>query len=987
VAYIKVDRNRSSIIILMSLLISQTINLFSQDFSFRKYGVKDGLPQSQCTILFQDSRGFIWIGTKNGLSRFDGIDFVNYFRKDGLPSNLINEAFEDRDGQIWALSNGGLSRYTGDSFVFYPPGEEISRKIFYLRVIPTGTTGKFLLLSSLISGSSFRLTQFEHGIYADYSSYFPSLDTLKIREFAYDHNNDEVIILDISGFLYSWNEKTLEKIDNRQFHGIHQDRGKILLYSNEEICEYRDHKVFPHRLINDSGRCEVHLKYSSPQDRLDFFDGETVFPLILTFNISGSFIDNDGTLWLQSENNLFRLQSTAFTYLNDEIIKTENLWAICTDRNDKLWLGSLYGDLYEFDGKLINRVDYVRKLVRSPEGFYKGSRLLSNGELWISTSRGVLIWDGKSFRKLNGLPDFTQVCYIYEDKSNGKIFIGTGNGLYVIDNGRISLRREFNDNELGVVEGMVKDDMGFYWISGHRGVIRFDGFTAERVIEDELPRTFTYNIEKDSKGGIWVSTEEGLFCKRKSDKNFRIVLPPDLNRPVNTLKVMDDSHILAGRTEDITVIDLEKYYEGSKDYFRIYDQTDGFPGGECLDNGIVRSVDGSFWILTSDNVVRFDPAKIRKNNLPPKVSITGISYETDSLTWQPLRRNEFYYGIPGDIVLGRNDHKVKITYTGISTPNPEGVKYVSRLIGLEDKWSLPSKAREKVYDHLSPGNYTFMLKAVNADGVETSSPVVLGFRIKKSIWETTLFKLLYIIVSVILTAFATWLIIKTRQKQTEERQKVNSQLQRLQISSVLNQFDPHFTFNAISSIGYLIMKNSREEAYSYLTRLSSLLRSVLYDGSLIIRSVQDELDFVTNYCELQKLRFGNKFEYYIAIGGNVDIHKKIPRMAIQTFVENSLKHGFGNRKKGGRVEIELTMDDGFLKITVRDNGIGRAASAKVKTEGSGHGIRTVNKIFEIMNGYNTGKATVEINDLISNGKVAGTEVVVRIPEVYVFNTE
>lgn len=971
----------------MSLLISQALNVFPQEFSFRKYGVKDGLPQSQCSILFQDSRGFIWIGTKNGLSRFDGIDFVNYFRRDGLPSNLINDAFEDLDGQVWALSKEGLSKYTGDSFIFYPPDKAISEKIYFSRSEPSGKAGKFILLSSLINEPGSQLIQFENGVYRDYSSVFPALDTFQVREFAHDYSNNEILLVDIYGYFYSWNEKTLSRIDNRKYNGLHHDRGKTLIYCNGELYEFNNHKVFPHRLINESGRSEVNIKYSTPQNDLSFFDGVNVFPLVLPININGSFIDNDGTLWLQSENNLFRLQSTAFAYLKDNLIKTENLWAICNDRNDKLWLGSLYGSLYEFNGDELKKTEYFSNPDQGHHGFYKGSRLLSNGELWFSTNRCVLIWDGKKFRRLAGLPDFTQICYIYEDESNHKKFIGTEKGLYVIDNEKISLLEEFNDNMLGIVEGMVKDDSGFYWISGHKGVIKFDGVSATRVIEDELPRSFTFTIEKDSRGGIWVSTEEGLFCKRESDKNFRIVFPSDINSPANTLKVMDESHILVGRTEDIAVIDLDRYYEGEKGYFRIYDQTDGFPGGECLDNGIIKSRDGFFWILTSDNVVRFEPSKIRKNSIPPKVSITGISYETDSLTWQPVRRNEFYSGVPEDIILGRNDHKVKITYTGISTPNPEGVKYISRLIGLDDKWSLPSKSRERIFDHLSPGNYTFMLKAVNADGVETATPVVFDFRIKKSVWETTLFRILYILVSVILTAFATWLIIKARQKQIEERDKVNSQLQRLQISTVLNQFDPHFTFNAISSIGYLIMKNSREEAYDYLTRLSSLLRTILYDGSLIIRSVQDELDFVTNYCELQKLRFGEKFEYCISIGENVDVHKQIPKMSIQTFVENSLKHGFGNRKKGGRVEIELKTEKDFLVMTVRDNGIGRAASAKMKTKGSGHGISTLNKIFEIMNEHNTGKATVGFNDVLANGKVAGTEVVVRIPEIYVFSNE
>jgi len=97
------------------------LTVSAQEFPLREYGVRDGLPQSQASIIYQDSRGFIWISTKNGLSRFDGTDFVNYHLKDGLPYNIVSDAFEDSEGKLWVFTSKGLAEYKGDSFVYYPP--------------------------------------------------------------------------------------------------------------------------------------------------------------------------------------------------------------------------------------------------------------------------------------------------------------------------------------------------------------------------------------------------------------------------------------------------------------------------------------------------------------------------------------------------------------------------------------------------------------------------------------------------------------------------------------------------------------------------------------------------------------------------------------------------------------------------------------------------------------------------------------------------
>jgi ligand-binding sensor domain-containing protein len=958
-----------------------------QDYSFREYMVRDGLPQSEGTLIYQDSRGFLWISTKNGLSRFDGIDFINYYKKDGLPSNHFSHIIEDRRGDLWVLSNEGFSKYTGEGFIFYPPGNEFIKTFFGPVATITDQPGKFIVLARGSDDPYNQVVLFDNGVYKPFLSQKHPFSDLKVVELCYDTTFSDLLIIDTFNNFWSYKDETLIKIWQRGDNHIFYDRGKILVFYGDSCFEYYKRKLLPHHLENNEGRPEVQFVQSRPDDFIRYFDGSQLININLPFRPVNALSDQEGTIWFPSEKNVFRLISTTFTSLSKNLLNMTNPWTICMDNAGHLWIGSLFGDLVEYDGtSFIHRNEY-RKLFPGNVSFYKGSRLLSNGEMWLSLNTGVLIWDGSKFSRFKGIPDNTQICYIYEDPLNHKILLGTDRGMFIIDRGAVTCFPRFNDNDLGVIEGAARDDSGFYWLSGHLGIVRFDGKNADPVREKILPGTFTYNIEEDSRGGVWVSSDDGLFCKKKPDRNFSYGLPAPLNKTANALKIMDNSHLLVGRAADICLIDLDKFYNNEKDYYRFYDKTDGYPGDDCLDNGIIKGNNGSFWILTSDNVIRLDPGRLRKNLVPPRTYFTGLFYETDSLTWQPACKNEFYFRVPSEVSLDRHHNNIRITFTGISTVNPERVRYTFKLEDLDSKWSLPSEKREVVYENLMPGRYSFKIKGINADGSENPEPTSLNFRIQPAFYETTLFRILIPLILISVTFIVTRSLVRRNHLKKEENQKVKSELLKLQVNSVLREFDPHFTFNAISSVGSLIMKNNRDEAYRYLTKLSAMLRSVISDGSSIFKTLAGEVDFVRNYCELQKLRFGERFSYSISVSDNVDMQMEVPKMTIQTFVENAVKHGLENKKEGGGVEIFLSHRENFTEITISDNGIGREASLRLRTGGTGNGLKTLKRIFEILNRMNRLKSTFEIIDLSDNGLATGTKAVIYIPDNYSFRTE
>jgi ligand-binding sensor domain-containing protein len=964
-------------------LVPGTNKLAAQSYPFREYSVLDGLPQSQVTYLMRDSKGFIWIGTRNGLSRFDGIEFVNYFRKDGLPSNLVLNIFEDLNGNIWALSKEGISRYNGLGFdrFFLPP--ELEGWSFSI-VSKVNSDNSFFLLGICPGDTLRRLVIFKNGIYSDYARSFPALDTINVREFWLDRSQNELIMINNHEQIMLWFNNKLTVLSKKTPGNAHYFKNALTVNSNDTLLIYKNRKFELYNFKTTPGISDVNLKSTLLNSEFEFYDGRNNYKIELPFNYTSYVFDDENVLWFSSEGNLYRLLSTAFREFSQEDIGSRNFWTLAEDRNGHIWFGSLYNTLIEYDGKVFRERNEFKSLFRKNVSFYKGSRRMSNGDNWFSTNLGIIIWDGSSFSRLKGIPDDTQICYIYEDPDNKTVMIGSEKGLFIIKDGKVKLIPDFNDKNLGVIEGITKDDSGFYWLSGHMGVLRFDGMNPVPVKESILPLEYTYTIIKDPVGGIWVTSDEGLYFKGKASENFIAGLPESINRSANSIILVDRNHILVGRVSDICLIDLDKFYKNEKNYFRIYDSSDGFMGSDCLDNGIIKDLHGRFWILTSNNVVIFDPEQLKQNPTPPKVHIIRFDYETDSIGWQPVDKLNYFRRIPDNTKLKRFQNNIQIAFTGISTTNPEKVRMQYRLEGYEEKWSLPSNKRFINYEKLSPGSYRFQVKAFNADGVETPEPLTMEFRVLPSFWQTTIFAVMTFILCISLIVITTLLIMRRRQRKHEEKILLRSELSRLQMGSVLKQFDPHFTFNVISSVGSLVMKGDKETAYECITKLSALLRTVLSDGSVIIKPLVDEIDFVRRYCELQKLRFKDRFNFSIVIDTKADLQRDIPKMTIQNFVENAIKHGIENRKEGGRVEIAVCSRDNILEIKITDNGIGRAAASRQMTSGTGYGLKIIEGLFEVMNEYNNEISTIEIEDLEENGKVSGTEVKIIIPDDFKF---
>jgi len=236
-----------------------------------------------------------------------------------------------------------------------------------------------------------------------------------------------------------------------------------------------------------------------------------------------------------------------------------------------------------------------------------------------------------------------------------------------------------------------------------------------------------------------------------------------------------------------------------------------------------------------------------------------------------------------------------------------------------------------------------------------------------------LWLLLYVIVSFIL-----WFTQRMQRIQTLRKQRIEDTINSLQLKTIKSQMDPHFMFNVLNGLANNVAKGSSDEAYSQILRFSKLLRSMMSRSERIDISLKEEIDFVKNYLELEKFRFKDDFEYAIEVSEDVDSNIRIPRMLIQLLVENSIKHGLGNKIGLKSILIKAYIEKGNTRIIVEDNGIGRQNAAETN-KGTGKGLKIIRDMISLNKKLTGKEISINYIDLYDKqGETCGTRAEVEL---------
>lgn len=991
------------------LLFFVVLRIFPQQYNFHNYSVKDGVAQSQVYSLLQDSRGYLWMGTQGGgITRFDGRNFTTLSVKEGLSGSKVFAIREDRKKNLWIGTMKGLSFYNGISFKKYLSNIAV-------REIDLDKSGMLWLAT-------------DAGVYRQNDTGFVNVSAI-MRD---RDPNIITLMVDRSGDVWAGSDGLYRiSIKNGAYDKTRYSKANGFT-NNSITCIRQDSTGLIWIGTYGDGA------YAYDGKRFSRFDEHQE---LYKQTVQDFCFDDKGNVWMATLNSGVAQYSRGtgqFSWFTtNEGLSNNHVHCILQDKSGSYWFGTSGGGVCNYSGKQFTQYDkssglneiYIYTIFRD-----------SRERLWISASdKGVNVYDSARFKPFNAANGFANVKVraISED-NNGVIYFGTdGQGIYTYDGTDF---KQLKGLERKFIRAIEKDKDGNLWLASATGIYKLiiteKGIVVKNfTTKDGLLRDRIGCLHYDKQGRLWYATESGLLGLIVNDhpEDPHIQLKGPLSYNAIWCFAEDRSGYLYVGTDGgiaafplyqdaypLTVYDHTTGLTSSNVYLLSFDQSDnlfvgtetgldyvkfdqdrrisgikhygrgeGFTAVEPCKNAVFNDKDGTIWFGTIEGLSKYSPDNKTKNLVPPVIDITEVMLFNTPLSQTPYKTFVGDWNSVHGLVLPHDQNNISIYFAGINFPNPEAVKYQWRLKGASEAWS-PVTAQNNVnFSSLAPGDYAFMVKACNEDGVWSKEPVSLKFSITPPFWRSWWFILIAICVAAafIIISFR-WRVNRIRTKAAEEQKKLQleKEVVELEQKALRLQMNPHFIFNALNSIQSQIGTDNEQTARYYLAKFSRLMRQILDNSRNTSISLEEEVSTLENYLLIEKFCNGDRFDYTIKVDEAIEKdYIKIPPMLLQPFIENAIKHGLKTSSgRRGLIEVEFNERNNMLECSVTDNGIGRKKAEELnkvskETYHKSTALLVTQERLDLLDGAEAAKS-LEIIDLYdTDGEAVGTRVLLRVP--------
>ena len=1004
-------------------------------FRFANFDVKDGLTEKYIYSTTQDKQGYMWFGTGTGLFRYDGASFKAFrstIDKTGNNiSNILQAVYTDKQGNLWLGSLNDLQWYNPAANRFW-------------RTEQTGAVAKKLLRSYVGSFSSadgddvwittvynyfFRFNQADSS-FTDYSGIFPasaSKSTLKVL-----HTANGLFAVHQEG-IYQFSSSNKPAVfyplpykNDGITNAANTTEGITLTTFASGVVVFSPlSKTFSKSGFNNAV-LEKNNLFSLAEDGSDlwlgsyplFKAGGTGTPVSFVNSFKNDFeikankivclyFDREHNLWICSHSGLSMLpwqnQQVKNIVLADvrpgSLIEPTGVWGI-SGTNNLVIANSSSGGLACYDAAA-NTVKVIpNPLVKDkPDSRIIGIIQLKDGTLFAS--------DDKNFFKFNQ-GTWQLQPYILKDQ-NGRSIINAGRNV-TSKNGTVYISSVNN---------------GFYvWNTVSGALNHYDKTVADAGADIKTDNAL-YPSLADDNDNIWFTSTNGIYqldTRQNKWKHYTGEDAADVPPMTNTNYITQDrqGHIW---TATINNGLYELYFENNKVVIKNYGKTSGIG----LSTDYVAKIkpdkkENILWVSTISGVHRFDP--VAKKILSTLSIQNGLAADGGGYTFNITDNNRLvvlFYGLcsiidlnsyqyntaapeiafnavkvmdkellhsitNNSLQLGYDKNFLQFEFAALQYNNSNRLQYAYKLEGADKEWIYSGSRNEVSYSGLAPGKYTFKVKAANNDGLWSNTEKQLFITIKNPFWKTAWFiGLCLLLITVILFALYKMRLTAVRR---EESLKANfsQQIADMEMRALRAQMNPHFIFNSLNSIQKYILKNEHFEASQYLTKFSRLIRLILDHSNQNNILLSSEMELLRLYCEMECLRFDNKFTYNIKAGSDIPADTvEIPSMLIQPYAENAIWHGLLHKDNPGHLTIAFSLKEkNILRVLVEDDGVGRQKAAELKSKQvlkkKSYGIKITEDRIAIINRMNNINASSTITDLTDGaGNAAGTSVVLEIP--------
>ena len=774
---------------LMFFISASVLTVEAQNYFFDNYSIKQGLSEQKVYKLFQDSKDYVWLGTANGLSRFDGKKFENFTSHDNLAPGGVKCIIEDSLGYIWFghVNGGGVSRYNGQTFETCTfdslkiTGDitsivQIKDKIWFTTQYG-GALEADLPIEDIghIKAKQFRgkedLSDQVYGSYLSRDGSFICVTDVGLRK--YNPGEDKFEIYRMPHLTTYFNITCLiEDRNGNIWFGTYN--GGIYKYvmseSRMEVIDLPKKGVasnFVYCLTEDS---KGSVWAGTFGGGIAVFNGDSMRRFNSANGLKATKIydiieDVEGNILIADQDNgLTIFKGDAFETFNEkEILPNPNVNAIYQDKVGSMWFGTNAGITRYNPGSGKRALIYNGK----NNSLYDDIRFFredSDRNLWIGAyDGGVTLYNMKKSR-FEAQPYINSILYkdgivkALEIDRRNNLWVGTSEGVVVGTINQQNFKRYTLLDSLTVVgiTALYCDPGGDMWIGADKmgglpGLIKYNSSREEFKKVPALSGIIPKTLVMDKKGVLWIGTSEGL----KAFRNDSIILSITqndglLSNNINLLTIGDDNSIYIGTNNG-----LNRYFPDSNRIFS-YTERNGFPGIETMPNAVFKSTTGDLWFGTANGATRLTPSEASTRSLEPLTHLMNmqVNYETRKM-------------VPG-LKLNYNEKPVLFDYYSICLTNPDVVKYRVKLDGADVDWQPVTTQTRAIYSALPPGKYTFNVIASNSQGIWNSKPVTFHFIIMPPFYLTWWF----ILASILIIVFFIIIYIKIRERKLRKEKMI-----------------------------------------------------------------------------------------------------------------------------------------------------------------------------------------------------------------------
>lgn len=964
------------ILALVFCLLSR-FDTVAQNPPYISYNEQNGISTSVVYGLFQDAEDNVWFCTNTGVVKFNGNKLTSYGKKDGIPGNEVFKIFEDSYHRLWFMTASGRISYYRN------------KKIYNEKDCPLFAK---LKISSFISDIR---EDNEKKIWI-----IP--DKGNIYCLSPDLNAFAEVPVTISNSIF-FSYKNSNYISSRQGIYVIGDPMRKVFFTNY------DSSVFFGRHCFADGKV-----YIGRNKRVEVFDMvRGSMSIISTPEMPESFnavVSIDSSLYVCSANGL-----SIYSRLNNkkegEYFRNVNVSHVLKDKEGSLWVSTLNDGVVYIPNM---RVNFLRS-----SDFFRNNKVLKLGGL----GDHVVVGQSNSMADYYYRGVFKHINSPSESRGEGLTYSITANApdsSFFISNQagftHFSLEGATSFVKSIAVLGFATVDKDSAFVSTPSGLDKFsnkltaNGFSKEAVTRyfDKARAEVLYLDETDSV--LYAGTKNGLLLyknKKKIPQKFKILdglnftdieknnvgifiattlgdgaffFNKDSCIQVNeesglsdnmcsSLFIQNDSTVWVTTLHGLNRIVCRFAPGGFKVKIKNFYRNDGLPSNYINDIYVYKD---SIWLATNIGLAIFSEKDVQNYTYSPKIALDA--FKVNGTQSEMLQS--------GVIELDRKSNNIIIEFNCRTFKNAGSVLYKYRLVGLNSNW-VETRNNQVDFTGLAPGKYSFEVYAYSLNENWKTNTEQLKFNIQPAFWQTLWFRVLaalLVLLIAVLVIFKQFRKVKNKFTLQEKVINYEKELLELEQQALRLQMNPHFIFNALNSIQHAILTGKQNDAYNSLELFSSLIRGILENSKYKFISLEDEIEILKIYIEIEAKRFSSDFIYEVKIDPEIDTAGiKIPPMLIQPFVENSIWHGLMPKQEGEKkLILSFAGTENSVICKVEDNGIGRnkAAAMKSKKHATSLGTAlTFNRVANINLLENKEKYAIEIYDKTDDG---GTIVTITI---------